>query len=309
MRKVFVVLWVTILSIAVMACEDDTHTELITYAFVTIGDSNTTYIVPQGIDDEETVLVEGGYQMANTETTYALWTEVRLWALDHGYVFENQGTEGFHGEPGASPTNDDGLMPVIRVSWRDVIVWTNAYSEKEGLDPVYRRVTDEIIKDATSTNRTVVDSAIQTNHNGYRLPTTDEWEMAARWLDGSGDYTIEVGGRFWTKGDHASGALADTTDSDETNRVAWLSDPKANQQHVIGQKAPNQAGLYDMSGNAAEWTYTVGASYQDLGEISHTRVFRGGAAHQLLPYLRLGRTPDAYPYETSLSIGFRLVRS
>jgi TonB family protein len=67
----------------------------------------------------------------------------------------------------------------------------------------------------------------------FRLPTEIEWEYAAR------------GGRE-SKGYEYSG-------SNNINNVAWYDGSSDNQPHTVGTKAPNELGIYDMSGNVREW--------------------------------------------------------
>ncbi len=147
---------------------------------VKVGQKNVEYTVPTGFEDKERASVMGGYFMATTLTTYKLWYEVRIWAEANGYFFQNLGRQEFEGRPGDPPI-EDSLIPVSSVSWRDTIVWLNALSEMKGFDPVYRDEDDNIIRDARESNAGVVDAAIQTNNDGFRLPTSDEWDMAARW--------------------------------------------------------------------------------------------------------------------------------
>jgi len=191
--------------------EDDTHQTIITHLpaydvtiyakwlqpdLVSVGEIGLIYTIPTGLDDSGTATVEGGYLMATTETTYELWYAVRVWAEASGYHFDNLGREGNGGTTGAVPTEENKHKPVTYVSWRDVIVWTNALSEMMRRDPVYRTPAGLIIKDSRDSNASQVDGAIQTDNNGYRLPTSMEWEMAARWRNSGGDGAILVGDRY-----------------------------------------------------------------------------------------------------------------
>jgi formylglycine-generating enzyme required for sulfatase activity len=75
--------------------------------------------------------------------TYDLWYEVYTWATDNArgeskYSFANSGaTYSSGGLNYGAPTEATKYLPVVEVSWRDVVVWCNAYSEKEGKTAVY----------------------------------------------------------------------------------------------------------------------------------------------------------------------------
>ncbi len=271
------------------------------FAMVFVGEPGIFFTIPTGTDDEDTAEVESGYWMATTQTTYELWYAVRIWAEANGYHFQNPGQEGSQGTIGAAPT-DANQEPVTRVSWRDVIVWLNALSEMQGYDPVYRCGDDTIIKDAREENAEVVDGAIQTANNGYRLPTCGEWEMAARWKDDteSTDGSILVGGRWWTPGNYASGATANHTDASATELVAWYRGNAGMATHPVGQLTPNHLGIYDMSGNAWDWTYTTGGSVQNL---------RGGWYNGQSSELQTGHVISYVPSADFSSLSFRIVKN
>jgi formylglycine-generating enzyme len=275
---------------------------------VSVGEVGTTYTIPTGTYDSGTTTVLGGYLMAITETTYELWYEVRIWAETNGYLFQNQGREGNGGTNGAAPT-DNKLEPVTMVSWRDTIVWMNAASEMVGYDPVYRTSGGNIIRDSRDSNASVVDGAIQTDHNAYRLPTSYEWEMAARWKDDttSTDGSILVGGRYWTPGDYASGATLDYKNAIVTNLFAWYeynSDTGDGEKtQPVGTKIPNALGLYDMSGNVWEWVYDC---YSGLE--GSDRTIRGGSYDDYASDTRVGYVNHNNPGYALVDYGFRMLR-
>ncbi len=141
------------------------NTDVLT--LIPVGDVLTTYTTPTGTDDSETALVSGGYLMSQTEITYQFWYDVKDWAEDHGYVFQNPGREGSLGIIGFEPTENAMYLPVTTISWRDAIVWTNALSEMMGFIPVYQSEFGTIIKDSTDANQNVVDTAIGASNTGF----------------------------------------------------------------------------------------------------------------------------------------------
>lgn len=74
------------------------------------------------------------FSIGKYEVTYELWYTVRQWALQNGYTIPSTGREGTWGSDGQVPTN---LEPVTRITWRECIIWCNAYSEWDGKQPVY----------------------------------------------------------------------------------------------------------------------------------------------------------------------------
>ena len=130
----------------------------------------------------------------------------------------------------------------------------------------------------------------------FRLPTEAEWEFSAR-------------GGNWSRGYQYSG-------SNVLSDVAWYYDNSGSKTHNVGTKAPNELGIYDMSGNVWEWcqdwkgSYIGSAQTNPKGPSSGSyRVDRGGSwfnfAWSCRVACRYCHTPD-YRY---FDLGFRLALS
>ena len=113
---------------------------------------------------------------------------------------------------------------------------------------------------------------------GYtvRLPEEDEWEFAAK------------GGKY-SKGFTYSG-------SNNLDEVGWYSSNSGRGTHPVGEKKPNELGLYDMSGNVWEWTGTRG-------------VIRGGSWRFNVSDCAVSLRSDYDPESRSDYGGFRLSRN
>jgi len=85
---------------------------------------------------------------------------------------------------------------------------------------------------------------------------------------------------------------------------------------VVGQKPPNNGGLYDMLGNVWEWvgdwygSYPGGAVTDPLGTVTASyRVLRGGGWGSFPRYCRAAYRCRDVPGRRDLGVGFRPSRS
>ena len=127
----------------------------------------------------------------------------------------------------------------------------------------------------------------------FRLPTEAQWEYAAR------------------GGNQAQGRLY--SGSDAIDGVAWYKSNSSSTTHPVKTKAPNELGIYDMSGNVWEWCSDWYGSYSSAAQTDPTgpstgsyRVCRGGGWNGYASGCRVaGRFHDA-PTISYFSLGLRL---
>jgi sulfatase modifying factor 1 len=219
-----------------------------------------------------------------------IYPDTLCWIRDFTYSFN---------DPQASlyfwhPSYDD--YPVVGVSWlqaRAFSIWRTDYMNtalrKQGVPDV----------------------------QAYRLPLETEWEYAAR---GGLDLSMYPWGGPYTR-NYKGCFLANF----KPLRGNYIDDGSVYAAKV-GSFEPNEYGLYDMSGNVAEWTssayapdayifsHDLNPNYEYNAKpgdppIMKRKVIRGGSWKDIAYFLQNGTRDYEYQDSTKPYVGFRNVRS
>ena len=147
-----------------------------------------------------------------------------------------------------------GKYEVTQAQWK-AIMGTNPSNWKGDNLPVENVSWNDVQEFISKLN-------VQTGKK-YRLPTEAEWEYAAR-------------GGNQSKGCKYSG-------SNSISNIAWYDANSNKMTHIVGQKSPNELGIYDMSGNVCEWCQDLFGMYSSSSQTNPTgpssglaRMVRGG---------------------------------
>ena len=119
-----------------------------------------------------------------------------------------------------------GKYPVTQWIWKAVMKGEENPSFFQGDDRPVETVSWDKVQDFLLQLQEI-------KRKKYRLPTEAEWEYAAKGGIKSKD--------FWYAG------------SNKATEVGWYSENSHKETKVVGQKPPNELGIYEMSGNIWEW--------------------------------------------------------
>lgn len=199
---------------------------------------------------------------------------------ERGDAFEGRDPRYSWQNPGFAQTDDH---PVLNVTWNDAVAMAAWLAKREGVV--------------------------------YRLPTEAEWEYACR-----------AGSRQRYAGSDDPASLlhsANTFDADAArNWPKWQTQALAGSDGFaftspVGSFAANAFGLYDMLGNAWEWTsdwhgdtyYAASPTDDPQGPAEGSvRVRRGGSWHTWSLYARCAYRNWNSPQTRYTLVGFRLLR-
>ena len=181
---------------------------------------------------------------------------------------------------GSNPSSDKGGdLPVERVSWEDCHEFIRRLNILTGLS--------------------------------FKLPTEAQWEYAARGgklskeYKYSGSNDLNEVGWYWENSGYK--VLTGKWKMEEVDRNHCRT-------HLVGQKQPNELGLYDMSGNVFEWCedwygdYSSDSQSDPIGTVSGSlRVFRGGSWYGDARFCRVSYRNFNTPGDRNYYLGLRLV--
>ncbi len=198
------------------------------------------------------------------------------------------------GHPVTPSVNEDRI-PMTNVSWYDAVEYCVWMSHEAGLESCYGSL-EAVVRARQQRQSLNVDLL----KNGYRLPTSIEWEIACRggtttpWFYG---HRPELAGRYANCLLNSSLTLSST-----------------------GLFRPNPKGLFDMAGNVSEWMSNVArpnprsetvrlGPREVAADAELNREIRGGHYGQPLSRLRSAAKSFLRPDGHSETIGLRMART
>lgn len=244
----------------------------------------------RGVEKKKTKKEKGKLQLVNQQLLDSI-SQNMVWVTGGKYIMGS-----FSGDSDEKPEHEvivDGFAiskyPVTQRQW--MVIMGSYSGEFAGCDqcPVDMISWDDAQRFIKKLN------LLTGKH--YALPTEAEWEYAAK-------------GGLKTAGYRYSG-------SNNIDAVGWHSGNSGRHPHPVGEKEPNELGLYDMTGNVWEWCqdwynknyYELQNRNNPMGpESGRSRVRRGGSWFtQMINCRTSARNSVKQDYKDDIA-GFRLVQ-
>jgi len=192
-------------------------------------------------------------------------------------------------------------QPVVNITWIQAALFCNWLSEKENLKKVYDIKDSKLI-------------SFDQNAKGYRLPTEAEWIWSSRFID---DQMLKYPWGNSLPPTQKSGNYADISGAAILGNVQ----PKYNDNFPVsapvGSFNKNKKGIFDLSGNVAEWSHdlyeiqtglSTKVQHDPMGPLTGDyHVIRGSSwAHGTRTELRLSFRD--YGNDKRRDLGFRIAK-
>jgi formylglycine-generating enzyme required for sulfatase activity len=236
------------------------------------------------------VRIERPFWMARAEITNRMFAR---YEPGHDSRVEDKNTYqfGIHGYPSNRPE-----QPVVRVSWNEAVAFCRWLSEK--------------------------------TRERFTLPTETQWEYACRAGTATPFFYGDLDADFSKFANLADAKLSEfasnpyTVDQplkDATKYDDWIpKDSRFNDGALLtiepGRYQPNAWGLWDMHGNAAEWTRTTYGPYpprpddgRDNGLPEGRKVVRGGSWREEPKRATSSHRQSYLPHQRVYNVSFRVV--
>ena len=236
---------------------------------------------------ERSVSLQRPFYLGTKEISNA---ELRRWKASHS-------SSALRGQ-----SLDMDQQPAVKVSWEDAALFCNWLSKREGLPQFYLLEAGVI-------------SGFNWDAHGYRLPTEAEWAWAAR-IDANGNSKIFP----WANDLYPPMDVTDNYADQSASRFLTFTIANYNDKTPVsaqtGSFKANHKGLYNMSGNVAEWVndyYDVRPSRGDAvldptGPATGTRHVIRGASWALGSRTELRLSYREAGVDGRLDVGFRIAR-
>ena len=196
--------------------------------------------------------------------------------------------------------SDDGYNAVHQVTLSDYYIGETEVTQElwnavMGSNPSYFYGNMQRPVETVSWNdcQTFISRLNELTGETFRLPTEAQWEYAAR-------------GGYKSKGYTYSGSNA-------IDDVAWHWYNSDRTTHPVKTKAPNELGIYDMSGNVWEWCSDWYGDYSSAAQTDPTgpatgsyRVIRGGSWDDYAASCRVANRDGSTPTNSGSYLGLRL---
>lgn len=259
----------------------------------------------------EMVPVEGGTYIANSNIANRSmmgWPKKHEVEISKFLIMKTEVTQDlFEQITKYNPSNiKNDKLPVSQVNWYEAIEFCNLISKNDGFEPVYTIQNRIPIQGYPIKTANVTCDWMK---NGYRLPTSYEWQFAS--LGGKDSLGYNFPG------------------SNDAYAVSWNIYNSGNKPHNSATLLPNELGIFDMAGNVQEWCWDYAYSGDEFpgmkemdpkGPISGTSKVIMGGHYLIVPewiqgdfnyYFHIG--PDFWttdnPSICNDYTGFRLARN